>query len=109
MNDFMNNRPNAKLRRSALFEDRRNVIAIRETNGCSRCIHQKLLGQIACNGFLILQQEFLELKYVVEVPAAGRDTRGIDFLPDVVNKLVAAPALHSREYRFRRRAPTGGF
>ena len=74
------------------FENRRNVIAIRETNWCSGCIHQKLLGQIACNGFLILQQEFLELEYVVEVSAVGRHTGGIDFLPDEVNKLVTTPA-----------------
>ena len=39
----------------------------------------------------ILQQEFLELEYVVEVLAAGRHTGGIDFLPDVVHKLVPTP------------------
>ena len=71
----MNDRPNAKCRRPTLFENRRNLIAIRETNGCSRCIHQKLLGQVACNGILILQQEFLENRAVVLVSHAERQIK----------------------------------
>ena len=90
MNDLVNDGPHAEFRCPAFIEDGGNLIAIREADRSSGSIHQKLLGQITGNGFLILQQELLELEDIIEGIALGRDSGGIDFIPDEVHKLVPA-------------------
>ena len=86
----MNDRAYAVLRRATLFENGRHLIAVGEAHRCSRGIHEELFGDIAGNGFFILQEELLELKDIAERIALRGYPGSVDFTPDEVNKLVAA-------------------
>ena len=88
----MDKRANAVLRRAARFEDIVYIVAIGKANGSSGGVHDKLLGEVTGDDFLILQQELLELEDVGEGIALGRHPRCIDLFPDKMNKLVAAAA-----------------
>ena len=92
LNDLMDERANAVLRRAAGFEDIVYIVAIGKANGSSGGVHDKLLGEVTGDDFLVLQQELLELEDVGEGIALGRHPRGIDLFPDKMNKLVAAAA-----------------
>ena len=76
--DSLNQRANAELLRCRCVENFLNRRPVSETSGCSGCVENELLREVACDLAFVAQQETLELTHVSERSAIRQFAAAVD-------------------------------